>query len=243
MIIILLTACINPGNMPFTVLNNPEERKAQYVMALNYYLTNTNFKIVFTENSNVDISPLYTKEIKSGRLECLTFLGNKDKNRGKGAGEYEIIQYTLNNSIIINRYQNVRIVKITGRLIIKNISLITKIHCLLFPLNTILFSINSDISFPDSRYIIAPTSFYIKFLNLKKTIDDSAGYYFEHALLDTLIREKEYSYSPFIIQPDIIGMSGTTGLLYGSNNHGITHTLKYIKYAAFLRNKFRKKFR
>ena len=243
MILLLLTACINPGNTSFTALNNQEERKAQYIKALNYYISKTNYKIVFTENSNIDISPLFVKEIKSGRLECLTFSGNKEKNRGKGVGECEIIQHALDNSTIINRYKKVRIVKITGRLIIKNIRLINNIHRLLFPINTILFAINSDISFPDSRYIIAPASFYIKLLNLKKAIDDSVGYYFEHALLDTLIKENNYSYSPFFIQPDIVGVSGTTGKLYGSQNHNISHTLKYIKYAASLRSKFKKRYR
>ena len=243
MIIILLTACINPGNTPFTFLNNQEERKMQYIKALKFYLSNSNFKIVFADNSNVDISSSFSQEIESGRLEYLTFQGNKDKERGKGVGECEIIQYALRNSKIINRYQKVRVQKITGRLIIKNINLINNIHRLCFSRNTVFFSINSDISFPDTRCIIAPKSFYTKLLNMKSAIDDSVGYYFEHALLDTLIKEKDYSYSPFFIQPDIIGMSGTTGKLYKSKSKEITSILKYIKFAASLRSKFRKKYR
>ena len=91
--ILLLTGCINPNGMPFTALNNKEERQNQYVEALHFYLSQTSYPIVFTENSGTDISILFQKEIESGRMEYITFMGNQEKERGKGYGECEILKY------------------------------------------------------------------------------------------------------------------------------------------------------
>ena len=48
--ILLLTGCINPAGMSYTTLINPEERKKQYVDAIHFYLSKTNYPIVFSEN-------------------------------------------------------------------------------------------------------------------------------------------------------------------------------------------------
>ena len=85
--ILLLTGCINPAGMSYTTLINPEERKKQYVDAIHFYLSKTNYPIVFSENSGIDISYCFHDDIKSGRLEVLCFHGNQDKTRGKGYGE------------------------------------------------------------------------------------------------------------------------------------------------------------
>ena len=126
--ILLLTACINPNGMTMTALSDKEERREQYVKAINYYLKNTKFPIVFTENSGTDISTLFENAIKSGRLEYLSFDGNHAKERGKGYGECEIIQYALKNSTTIQSAKDKRIAKITGRLIIKNINIPSRIN-------------------------------------------------------------------------------------------------------------------
>ena len=86
-IVILLTGCIDPNGMTYTALNNIEERKTQYVNAIRFYLKQTNYPIVFSENSGTDISYLFQDFIDSGKLECLSFIGNQDKQKGKGYGE------------------------------------------------------------------------------------------------------------------------------------------------------------
>ena len=241
--IILLTGCINPKGMAFTTLSNQEERKAQYIKAIQYYLTKTSFKIVFSENSGTDISNLFQDDIESGRMEYLSFGGNQNKKRGKGYGECEIIAYALDNSKLINSSKDQRIAKITGRLIIKNINGILKWHNLLFSKQTVFCSINSDLSFPDSRLIVAPVSFYRVFLNSKEQINDSSGYYFEHALCDTLKKENDYSYSPFLFMPCIEGVSGSTGEIYPGEMRDSIFNLRYIKYTLSLQHKFKKLYR
>lgn len=49
-IILLLTACIKPNTTDKIVWTDPEERERQYIEAIKWYLTNTNYKLVFAEN-------------------------------------------------------------------------------------------------------------------------------------------------------------------------------------------------
>lgn len=241
--ILLLTGCINPNGMTMTALSNQEERKKQYVEAIHYYLTKTNYPIVFSENSGTDISHLFKKEIKSGRLEYLSFSGNQNKEKGKGYGECEIIQYALCNSKIIHFAKDKRIAKITGRLIIRNINRIARVHSILFPKNSVFCAINSNLSFPDSRFIIAPECFYHTFLKSKEAINDSQGYYFEHALCDTIKREKQFPYSPFFLMPQIEGISGSSGEIYQKEEMSFSFAIKYLKYTYLQRCSFNRQYR
>ena len=241
--ILLLTGCINPAGMSYTTLNNPEERKKQYVDAIYFYLSKTNYPIVFSENSGIDISYLFQDYIRSGRLEVLSFCGNQDKKRGKGYGECEIIEYALQNSKLINSSIGERIIKITGRLKIKNIKMIIHLHTLMFSKQTTICSINSDLSFPDSRIIIAAKTFYLTFLKNKDKINDTEGYYFEHALCDILKKEKKYPYSPFLFIPFIEGISGSSGKSYSNKTLSFSFSWKYLKYALSQRWKFYKLYR
>ena len=45
-IVLLLTACINPNGMSYTVVQDIELRKKQYRESLSFYLTHTKYKIV-----------------------------------------------------------------------------------------------------------------------------------------------------------------------------------------------------
>lgn len=241
--ILLLTGCINPAGMPYTSLNNPEERKKQYVDAINFYLSKTYYPIVFSENSGTDITALFPDAISSGRLEYLTFTGNQNKERGKGYGECEIIQYALENSQIIRRHYSHRIAKITGRLIIKNIKSIIFLHTFLLPKRTTICAINSDLTFPDSRFIIAQKQFYLTFIKNKNNINDSQGYYFEHVLCDIIKKESSFSFSPFLIMPQIEGISGSTGEVYKCKKHNCAFMFRYFKYIWTIRKNFYKKYR
>lgn len=228
--ILLLTGCIDPDGMTYTALSSPEERQRQYVEAIRFYLARTHYPVVFAENSGTDISYLFSPEIKSGRMECLTFNGNRAKDRGKGYGECEILAYALRHSRIIQDSSRQRITKITGRLKVMNIASVARWHSLLTTRMTTLFAINSNMSFPDSRLIIASKEFYQAFLTAKDSINDSQGYYFEHALIDTLIRERRFSWSPFFIMPQIQGMSGSTGQQYTEGAPSLRFRLRYARY-------------
>lgn len=78
--VILLTACINPNGMSFTKLQDATIRRSQYELALDFYLSKTNLKIVFVENTNTYIGTKYEKYVCEGRLEFITFSGNSYQN-------------------------------------------------------------------------------------------------------------------------------------------------------------------
>ncbi len=242
--ILLLTGCINPQGMSFTVLSDKEKRKDQYIKAITFYLEKTKHPVVFVENSGTDISQHFEEAIVSKKLECLTFEGNKNKKRGKGAGECEIIEYALNHSETIKASKQSPICKITGRLFIKNINTLLLSHRFCFSTKkTVFFSINSDLSFPDSRFIIAPIPFWNCFLKDKDKINDSEGYYFEHAILNCIIQEKQFAYSPFFISPEIEGMSGSTGHIYSEPKKGFIFTYRFLLYTISQRRRFYRLFR
>lgn len=241
--VILLTGCINPNGMAYTSLNNIEERQEQYVNAIRHYLKKTNYPVIFAENSDTDISNYFQESIKSGQLECLTFQGNQNKEKGKGYGECEIIKYALDNSQIIHSSNEVRIVKITGRLIIKNISPIIRYHSMFSSKQTTLCMINSDFSFPDSRIIMAHIDFYKAFLQYQEKINDSQGYFFEHALGDIIKDNRQYPFSPFFLQPQIIGISGSTGKRYPLEPTSCSFAIRYFQYAVSQLRRFNKLYR
>lgn len=118
--VILLTATINPNGMGYTALQDSDIRTKQYLEAIDFYLNNTNLKIVFCENSGCNIFNNIKSIQKFKRLEYLTFLGNNyDKNKGKSYGEGLIIKYALENSLYLK--ESDYIIKITGRVKILNL--------------------------------------------------------------------------------------------------------------------------
>ena len=121
--VLFLTACINPKGMVNTAIQNVNIRRKQYYEALKYYIYNTDYRIVFVDNSGYDISPDFIKYINEGRLEVITIDNNNfNKKLGKGYGEWLIIYHGILNSKFINK--DSIIIKVTGRHIIKNINAI-----------------------------------------------------------------------------------------------------------------------
>ena len=219
--VILLTACVNPGGMPFTVLNDTSERLRQYRDALDFYLRETTLPIVFCENTLCDFSNEYKEHISSGRLEYITFDGNNfDKSKGKGYGEALIMEEAFRHSKLLSQCDIV--VKITGRLIVRNISQLVKDNRRMMT-NTIQTFYPHD-KMIDSRLVILPKSLcHNDFLAKKNSINDTQGYFFEHLLYDTIISRKKYVFVPFLHVPLIDGMSGSTGNLYNSDTAKYSH--------------------
>lgn len=228
--VILLTACIHPNGMSFTQLTSSDERMKQYINALNFYIQNTSLPIVFVENTNTDISDKFKQEIQSDRLEVLTFSGNDNKQRGKGYGEAKIIKYALDNSRLLSSNINC-IIKITGRLIVKNLNVLINVHKWLFVNKSIQTSINSDLSFADSRMIIAPAEFYRLFIGNREMINDSKNVFFEHILAITIREQSHFNYIPFFVEPQIIGSSGSTGKKYEYKLRRFNQKIVYFNYS------------
>ena len=230
--IILLTACINPGGMPFTVVSDATQRLNQYLLALQFYLQNTSCPIVFVDNSNMDKTPFLEYESQYGsRLEILSFDGNKVKTQGKGLGEMEIIEYALIHSKFNLLLDKHRIVKITGRLIVRNINSLLKCdQWHLYPYKSIVCHVNSDLTFADSRIFISLGSFMNLLVKQKKYLNDTKGIYFEHLLCQQIKQQKTFTFFPFITEPHFEGISGSTGIKYEKPNTSLLYKLRYLNF-------------
>lgn len=211
--ILLLTACITPGGMAYTKLQNPKVREQQYLHALKWYLENTNFPIVMCENTNYQLPREFDQFVREKRLEYLTFDGNNsfDKTRGKGFGEALIIQYAINNSQLLLDAEVV--MKMTGRQILHNINFISKYSQHSNCIYANCCKQNLGIMEAFSQFYICPKEFYTKiFLKDIGKLNDSRFYYFEHLLYDSMVLWKQNGYgnfSEFWMPLKIEGVSGS----------------------------------
>lgn len=230
--IILLTGCINPNGMSYTSLTDISIRINQYIDAIRFYLQNTVFPIIFAENSDTDIRRYNDSFTNNKRLEIISFKGNNNKERGKGYGEAEIIEYVIKNSLIITSTKSkINIIKITGRLIIRNIESVINHKFLFQRNNSIIVSFNSDFTFADSRIIIAPMTFYLSFLKKKEEINDSINQFFEIVLSKIIKNEDTLHFYPFYIEPQIYGQSGTTSEIYNPHEDNFKRRISYLSFA------------
>lgn len=151
------------------------------------------------------------------------FKGNESlvKCHGKGAGEFEIMNYIIQNSKLIKTVSS--FVKITGRIEIRNLSKIIR-KC---KNNRNYFQIH----YPRYKEKYVETVFYKiklsdfkKFTEIDKLVNDSKGIYYEHVIYKQLVNKKiKFYYFP--VYPIIRGISGSTGGLYDEKKS----VLFYIK--------------
>lgn len=216
--LIFLTGCINPENMSYTKLNNLDLRKKHYILAIKFYLTHTTLPILFVENSGIDISDQFDKEVLDKRLEILTFYGNGfDKSLGKGYGEMIIFDYAFLNSRYIREADF--IFKITGRHRLLNINRYIKFisnnsNC------DLLVDLTKSLTWADSRFFGFKKHFFVNYLSkFKVLVNDTLHFYFENALAKASLQAINCNivYYPFLIYPKFLGISGTDAKKINSN--------------------------
>lgn len=212
--VLLITGCMTPYDGIFALkLTDSEARKQQYIESIRYYITSTPFeKIIYCDNSNAVLqTELMELAIKhSKQLEWLSFTGDKEKvlEKGKGYGEGEIIEYALTHSKLLQ--ESVYMVKITGRLIVKNIRFLLK------------FANESGIYFVpalteggklwiETRLYMMPIQIYRKyFLDAYNRVDDRNGLCLEQ-IFASVIQDNCIPYRNWVVMPDFRGISGTFG--------------------------------
>ncbi len=214
-IIILLTGAINTYNKQFTSLNNPAERKADYINTIRYYLEKYNYPIVFVENSDVNLSTYFIKEIEQKRLEILCFNGNNYSGEiGKGLGEMRCIEFGLSNSSLI--LESSFVFKITGRYKILNAGNFFKFYEKHSHVELIADLTNNFKSSQSCIFGFKPF-FAKKFLfKYGPILNDTNGIYFEHALAKAVLSaiSENLNFYIFKYYPRIKAISGTTGKMY-----------------------------
>lgn len=203
--------------MPQTAIQNVDERLAHYRNALDFYLMRTDYNVVFCENSGIDISGYYKKDIRNGRLEVLTYMGNNfDKRRGKGYGESQIVAYAIQNSQKVKQASKFQpIVKISGRHVVDNVDRICKTVRIFVAKDTFVCAhINKRTKGVISDFYIGTLDFHQLFVKNQNEIDESKGVWYEHVLFSTM-KEYYHKREGKVLNLPVplyqIGVSGSTG--------------------------------
>lgn len=229
--ILLITGAITPAkNIAKTTLIDSNKRKDQYITALKKMIkrigrvnemnhsANENeavrkIGVVYCDNSNPE--SITFEELKKYandkhvKLEILSFKGNEEKimAQGKGYGEGEITAYALANSQLIK--EDGYFMKLTGRLMIDNLSSIVK----KISSAKIYFNIPNHTmkGIADTRFYAMPVKVYNDYFSTAyEKVDDNNGYYYEHAFTD-VIRTNKLKTSNFPEYPLYSGESGSSG--------------------------------
>jgi hypothetical protein len=208
---ILLTGTIKPSIVYSLKRTDPNQRERDYYTAISEWLQ---FKIpvVFCENSNY--YSVLIKNLESPYFEFIQYSDSDDlSSRGKGFGEARIMEYAMKKSRIISEHEY--IIKVTGRLFIRNIISILKIAD-----NSnfdVMAPLENKLKWADSRLFIFNKLFYQQYFSKSALkIDDSIGFCFERALAcsihDLLADNRNWEMLPFY--PKYKGYSGTYNEAY-----------------------------
>ncbi len=217
-ICILLTATIDPKGVAFTQRNDPIVRENDYVNALTKWVRTEGFSFVFCENSGYRLDKVKkTVEFfeEKGLIEIIQFDGQDfPRELGKGYGELLIIVYAIKNSKIIETADY--IIKISGRYYVNNIKAIAKPLCRNNDIY-VMADFRRNFNYVDSRIFAFKPSFVLNYLSkFQDIINDSKGFYLEHALSRAILRAMSdgYKWMPLPCKPIITGYSGTSNTPY-----------------------------
>lgn len=216
-ICILLTATIYPKGVPFMKRTDPKVRENDYINSIKKWIENTTYSILFCENSNYNIDNIRNiiEKSEKNNVEILNFDGQSfPRELGKGYGELLTIIYAVQHSRLIKDSNYVT--KINGRYFIKNIK---KILSILSSNKDVyvMADLKRNLEWADSRVFIFKPSFINNYLaNYQDLLNDSKGFYLEHALARAILRaiSDGHKWLPLPSKPIIIGYSGTSDTLY-----------------------------
>ena len=219
-ICLLLTATINPINVPFLKRKDLTLREKDYLDSMKKWLRHKDINIIFCENSGYDLFKFkkVIEESNHNYVELLSFNGNDEaKIYGKSYCELTLMEYAIKNSIFLKNCDF--IFKCTGRNYVKNFSSILKWK----KKNNdifILVNLGKFLKQSDSRFFGFRLDFFYKYLiKYKSFIDDNRGFFIEHAIsrstLEAIIDGNNWSPLPY--WPRYEGTSGTFNISIRQN--------------------------
>jgi hypothetical protein len=184
--VVLLTACIDPGNIHSLARRDPAARLHDYQDALKFWLSLSRLRnIVFCDNSGVDLSAIQ-KTVRENNpdhkgVEVLSFYGQPvHPEFGKGYGEMRIIGHVLEHSRFIRDAEMV--MKVTGRFVVKNAEAIAEAIRHADKVD-VFCDLRRNLSTADSR-VFCGTPHFLKnyFMPLQEIMNESAGICLEDVL-------------------------------------------------------------
>lgn len=211
---ILITSAINVS-APKTALTNKDERLDLTLRSIEKWLS-LEFvnQLIICDGSGFDLSgyinPLMSKHSKTD-CEVIFFTNDiaKVREKGKGYGEGEIINYALQHSRIL--YAAKAFGKCTGKLWVENY-----LDCVKAFNGLAAFDFKGGVnpSQIDTRFYLVSKDFYKSNLaTAYQSVDDKNGFYLEHAFRDGLRVKRVSDYAMFPT-PRVCGISGSMGLMY-----------------------------
>ena len=228
-VVLLITACINPNSSHMLKLRNVDERKRQYIKAIEWYFRNTPYFIVFAENSDTPMT-IPEEILKSERFEYLKWKELPEvPDRGKGYKEAKIHEKVMAESKLYSIADIV--VKITGRLIMTNI--VKSIKSIKNPSNILLMSnFGWKFKYQDTRFIIAGKLAFEELQKANSKIDTTVGMEEAYAAESVkLIRDGKVDYELSKYLPNVIGVGGGTAENY--SKRGFKWVKNLIKYRIY----------
>lgn len=172
---ILLTASINPDNFDFVGRKGVENREMDYYNAIKFYVIK-GYQVVFIDNSNYNSEKILNEFKYNSNFEYLTFQSSLSF-LGKGHGEKEIIDFGLVNSIFLKEAEF--FVKITGRIIVKNINFLIK--DIEYDEKSLVANLSRNLSWADTRIMFISKFFFNNYFlpTANKYLDEKNGVFFE----------------------------------------------------------------
>lgn len=202
--IILLTSSIDPNGCSFLSRSCIEDRKNDYLMAVEKWLTKTSLDIVYVDNSGYDLEFIIDKFSEySSRIEFLSYDGNGyDRSLGKGYGELEIINYALVNSRKISNCEY--LIKSTGRYFFPKME--SFLDTIRIDEYDFVGQLNDGVV--HTGFFMVNKSFYLDFIGDTNPVNDTKGYYIEHLFYNMAFSTERRH---FIDTLGVEGISGTFG--------------------------------
>lgn len=214
-IVLVLTGCILPNVSDTLAVSDAESRKQMYVSAILWYLENTEYKVVFGENSGHSVKSCIHGQYLD-RYEELTYSSVPTiPNRSRGYKEMEILEYVQANSTFIKDAD--LIVKITGRLVLRNIK--SLIHYLInkdCPNGLVSSMQYQDKRGSDCRFIFFTPQFFPCLLNQKEKITEEVTFeaIMEDAIAEATKKGMMFFLPRWLYRIHGIGMGGKDGKAY-----------------------------
>lgn len=210
---VLLTATVNVRGTAYVTRTDPIQRLRDSEWALQDWLTRSHsVRVVFCENSGWDLTSLHRLVQMHGaadRVELLSFCGEPPGHRGKGYGELEILRFAAENSVAAREAPG--FLKVTGRYRFHNAPLFVRAIQQAQP--DVMASFGHGLTWADSRVFGGTFEFLQRYLfPLHDRIDDSRGFYMEHALAVAthlaIAEGRVFTLPPAL--PDLEGYYGTS---------------------------------
>ncbi len=220
-ICLILTATVNPGEMPDLIRKDINTRLNDYKKSFEFWLEKKNIKkIIFIENSNHDLSFFYdlSKKYKDKEIEILSNNLNLkfDKVLGKGYGQYLCLNEIFKNSKLAKNSNY--FIDVTGRHCVINFDAI--LDDIKKNSSDIYVNISNNLKFSDANIYAGNKEFFINYLipETSKT-NDQKGKIFENCVASAVLKAVSdgYSLSKTPIYPVIEGFIGTNGKEYKYN--------------------------